>query len=432
MEYLALVRPPRPEVAALVEGHMAPLRRLRAAGGDGAWWRAAAVVDLAAGALQEACFCVLDGFLPPQLAEQLAEGVWGSRPVGPVGAEGKNGWTRGGTARAAEAIQSGGGLEERNERLARALLNPSRGDVALFSDGDHHLPGTCALCAAVDELVDALGSCPAIAQRLAHTDFANSAMFTVYPGGASRYIKHTDNSALTDGRRLTAILYLNKVWEPSHGGQLRIFEPTMQSVQFKADIEPLFNRLVLFWSTEEVPHEVLPSYRERAAVSIWYCCARECLQTEEAFKRLACRARCIAGRSRADRLEAAGWTPEQRRLLRLLGEPPSPGAAPEESAAGREREAVRAAVLHDFGGCEAHRRQRERLSRLFGWDARAAEAQRQASEAQRQQRGLFEALGLPLPAPLEAPAPRVPQTSAPALAEELCRRSAGGGAVAEA
>ena len=36
--------------------------------------------------------------------------------------------------------------------------------------------------------------------------------FAIYPGGASRYIKHVDNTLGTDGRRLTAVLYLNRHW----------------------------------------------------------------------------------------------------------------------------------------------------------------------------------------------------------------------------
>ena len=41
--------------------------------------------------------------------------------------------------------------------------------------------------------------------------------FAIYPGGASRYIKHVDNTLGTDGRRLTAVLYLNRHW--SLGGE---------------------------------------------------------------------------------------------------------------------------------------------------------------------------------------------------------------------
>lgn len=45
-----------------------------------------------------------------------------------------------------------------------------------------------------------------------------------------------------------------------HGGVLRIFP---EGKTYMADIQPLFDRLVLFWSDRRNPHEVQPSYATR-------------------------------------------------------------------------------------------------------------------------------------------------------------------------
>ena len=37
-----------------------------------------------------------------------------------------------------------------------------------------------------------------------------------------------------------------------------------------ARIAPLANRLMLFYADVRVPHEVLPSYADRFAVTVWY------------------------------------------------------------------------------------------------------------------------------------------------------------------
>lgn len=272
-------------------------------------------------------------------------------------------------------------------------MDSSRGDVLKFAQGDAEMPGTERLFARVDELVRCLKECPQVADRLMHTDFSNQAMFAVYPGESTRYIKHTDNSALTDGRRLTTLLYLNKEWQPEHGGCLRVFEPGMESVRVRRDIEPRWNRLVIFWS-DEVPHEVLPSFRDRVAVSIWYVCAKESLQTEDAFLRLCTKVRTVSGLDRSQRLEAAAGDDQQRRVLRILG---SDSAKVSLERQDRQDQELLDAVKHSFVGCDRFRRQRERLNTIFGWDARVLRLQQEMEESRLRFLHMFQSSGVPLP-----------------------------------
>lgn len=108
-----------------------------------------------------------------------------------------------------------------------------------------------------------------------------SVMLARYPGQGARYARHTDalpqhlRESGKPCRRLTAVYYLNSVWEADDGGCLRVHMRASEKInagdvdQKKwVDVEPQRDRLVLFCS-ETLEHEVLPAYAERFAVTMW-------------------------------------------------------------------------------------------------------------------------------------------------------------------
>ena len=155
-----------------------------------------------------------------------------------------------------------------------------------------------ALTAATDEL------CHAVAPRVSGgIRWRMRPMVSRYGPGA-RFARHYDNHCLAEegpdcnGRLFTAIYYLNEGWTAADGGCLRLFQPPLRAPSgvspvadvgggsmpesaaaaraasledVVADVAPVADRLLLFFSDFRCPHEVLETRsRARYAVTTWY------------------------------------------------------------------------------------------------------------------------------------------------------------------
>ncbi|XP_077192784.1 prolyl hydroxylase EGLN3-like isoform X3 [Paroedura picta] len=188
--------------------------------------------------------CVKDGFLGEALGAQILAEVVG--------------------------LHQGGKL--RDGQLVSARTVPSRsirGDQIAWVEGrEVGCRAIGALMARVDELI------LHCAGKLGGYDITGrtKAMVACYPGNGMGYVRHVDNPN-GDGRCVTCIYYLNRQWDSKvHGGILQIYPEGRPVV---ANIEPIFDRLLLFWSDRRNPHEVKPAYTTRYAITVWYFDSKE-------------------------------------------------------------------------------------------------------------------------------------------------------------
>ncbi|KFO19011.1 egl nine homolog 2 [Fukomys damarensis] len=169
-----------------------------------------------------------------------------------------------------EALRWGGRLRD-GQLVSQRAIPPSsiRGDQIAWVEG--HEPGCWSIGALMAHVDTVIRHC---AGRLGNyvINGRTKAMVACYPGNGLGYVRHVDNPH-GDGRCITCIYYLNQNWDVKvHGGLLQIFPEGRPVV---ANIEPLFDRLLIFWSDRRNPHEVKPAYTTRYAITVWYFDAKE-------------------------------------------------------------------------------------------------------------------------------------------------------------
>lgn len=154
-----------------------------------------------------------------------------------------------------------------------------RGDKIAWVDGkEQSCTNIGLLMARIDELI--LYSAGRLGNYMING--RTKAMVACYPGHGTGYVRHIDNPN-GDGRCVTCIYYLNRDWDINvHGGMLQIFPENRLEV---ANIEPLFDRLLIFWSDRRNPHEVKPAFATRYAITVWYFDGKERIEAKERFKR---------------------------------------------------------------------------------------------------------------------------------------------------
>ncbi|XP_053257759.1 prolyl hydroxylase EGLN2 isoform X3 [Podarcis raffonei] len=114
-----------------------------------------------------------------------------------------------------------------------------------------------------------------------------------------------------------------------HGGILQIY-PEGRSVV--ANIEPIFDRLLIFWSDRRNPHEVKPAYATRYAITIWYFDAKERAEAKGRHQ-LEKGGRALSRRGTGKRADLTDsrvlppWDPDRQRPCALFGHFKLPVAA---------------------------------------------------------------------------------------------------------
>lgn len=136
-----------------------------------------------------------------------------------------------------------------------------RSDEVLWMDSDNLSPLQASYWERIDQIRQVLNQRCFLGLRSFEGHFAR------YPIG-SFYKRHLDQFHAVPHRVVTVILYLNNSWSKEDEGALRMYFPQEDGTEHVQDVLPLGGRLVVFLSGE-IPHEVLPTKKERISITGW-------------------------------------------------------------------------------------------------------------------------------------------------------------------
>ncbi|MEU8244839.1 2OG-Fe(II) oxygenase [Nonomuraea sp. NPDC048916] len=122
--------------------------------------------------------------------------------------------------------------------------------------------------------VDFLERLTGIEHLVSDPHYDGGGLHQIKPGGFLKvHVDFNRHRRLNLDRRLNGLLYLNKDWEESYGGHLQLWNRDMSVCEHK--ILPVFNRFVLFATTDEANHGhpeplTCPDDRARRSMALYY------------------------------------------------------------------------------------------------------------------------------------------------------------------
>lgn len=140
----------------------------------------------------------------------------------------------------------------------KKLIPSLRGDVISWLDETHETDRD--FLAAMKILRTSLN------ERLFLGLFDYECHYAIY-GAGTGYAKHLDVLQGKKNRILSTVLYLNRDWQTSDGGELDIYDETGETVL--VTVTPEFGTMIIFLS-ENFPHEVRTSHTTRRSIAGWF------------------------------------------------------------------------------------------------------------------------------------------------------------------
>lgn len=136
------------------------------------------------------------------------------------------------------------------------IINEVRGDYTFWLDKNRD--------AELSDLFDVLDQVKYWINRMCFLSLSDYEFHLAHYPTGSFYKRHLDQFSERNNRMISLIIYLNKDWKNGDGGELRIYPQGNNS----SDIQPLFNRCILFRS-DTLEHEVLTANKDRRSVTGW-------------------------------------------------------------------------------------------------------------------------------------------------------------------